>query len=125
MEGRHRHERVPAVASGLVLDVALLVARVGVGEGVVEPVVRGEAAEEFREPDLGADPPADLGGVVEDRPAGDASGELEHVAEPLADALGGLAPEGLGGSHVGVREGDGAVPAPGDLHSDGGTVFPT
>lgn len=43
------------------------------------------------------DPPAGLGGIVEDRPAGDASGELEHVAEPLTDAPGGLAPEDLGG----------------------------
>ena len=39
-----------------------------------------------------ADPPAGFGGVVEDCPAGDASGELEHVAEPLTDTPGGLAP---------------------------------
>ena len=35
------------MAADLVLDVALLVARVGVGEGVVEPVVGREAAEEL------------------------------------------------------------------------------
>jgi len=119
VEGRHRHEQVPAVAADLVIDVSPLVARVGVGEGVAEPVVRGEAAEEVREPGLGADLPADLGGVVdEDRPAGDASGELEHVTEPLADAFGGLTPEDPGGPHAGAREGDGGVPAPGGHAAD-------
>ena len=67
---------------------------------------------------LASDPPADLGGVVEDRPAGDASGELEHVAEPLAHALGGLTPEDPGGLHAGVREGDGGVLAPGSNAAD-------
>ena len=118
VERRDGHEEVPPVAPDLVLDVALLVARVGVGEGVVEPVVRREAPEELREPDLAPDAPADLGGVVEDGPPRHAAGELEHVAEPLADALGRLAPEHLGGSHVGVREGDGQVLAPGDHAAD-------
>nr|WP_232204390.1 hypothetical protein [Olsenella profusa] len=87
VERRDGHEEVPPVAPDLVLDVALLVARVGVGEGVVGPVVRREAPEELREPDLAPDAPADLGGVVEDGPPRHAAGELEHVAEPLADAL--------------------------------------
>jgi hypothetical protein len=60
----------------------------------------------------------DLGGVVEDHPAGDASGEIEDVAEPLADASGGLSAEDPGGPHVGVRESDGGVPAPGDHTAD-------
>lgn len=64
VERRDGHEEVPPVAPDLVLDVALLVARVGVCEGVVEPVVRREAPEELREPDLAPDAPADLGGVV-------------------------------------------------------------
>ena len=80
--------------------------------------MRREAPEELREPDLAPDAPADLGGVVEDGPPRHAAGELEHVAEPLADALGRLAPEHLGGPHVGVREGDGQVLAPGDHAAD-------
>ena len=74
---------------------------------------------------LAPDVYADLGGVVEDHPAGDDSGEIEDVAEPLADAPGGLAAEDPGGPHVGVRESDGGVPAPGDQHSDGGAVYMT
>ena len=74
----------------------------------------GEASEEIRGPVLAPDAPAELGGVVVDCPAGDASGELEHGAEPLADALGGLATEGLGGPNAGAREGDGGAPAPVD-----------
>lgn len=111
---RDGHEEAPPVAPDLVLGVALLVARVGVGEGVVGPVVRREAPEELREPGLAPDAPADLGGVVEDGPPRHAAGELEHVAEPLADALRGLAPEHLGGPHVGAREGDGRALAPGE-----------
>lgn len=106
------------VAAGLVLDVALLVARVGVGEGVVESVVGREAAEELRCPRLPADAPADLGGVVEDRPPGHAADELEGVAGPLADALGRLAPEDLGEPDVGVRGGDRRVLAPGGHAAD-------
>ena len=45
-ERRDGDEQVPPVAADLFLDVALLVARVGVGEGAVEPVVSREAAEE-------------------------------------------------------------------------------
>lgn len=40
--------------------------------------------------------------------------ELEDALEPLADAPGGFAPDDLGGPHVGAREGDGEVLAPGD-----------
>ena len=90
----------------------------GAGEGVAEPVVRREAAEEPRGPRLPADASADLGGVVEDRPPRHAANELEHVAEPLADALGRLAPEDLGEAHVGVREGDGQALAPGGHPAD-------
>ena len=57
--------------------------------------MRGESAEERRGPHLGADPAADLGGVVEHGPQRHAPEELEDVAEPLADALRGLAPEDL------------------------------
>lgn len=112
VEGRNGHEEVPPVAADLVLHIALLVARIGIGEGVVEPVVRREAAEELRDPDRLPDAPADLGGVVEDGPAGHAAYELEDAAQPLADALGRLAPEDLGEPHVGVRERDGQVLAP-------------
>ena len=118
VERRDGDEEVPPVAADLVLDVALLVARAGVGEDVVEPVVRREAAEELRGPHLPADASADLGGVVEDRPPRHAADELEDVAEPLADALGRLAPEDLGEAHVGVREGDGQVLAPGGHPAD-------
>lgn len=45
-------------------------------------------------------------------PAGHAAYELEDAAQPLADALGRLAPEDLGEPHVGVRERDGQVLAP-------------
>ena len=76
----------------------------GVGEAVVQPVVRGEPAEERRGPGLGADPAADLGGVVEDGPQRHAPEDLEDVAEPLANALRGLSPEDLSEPHVGVRE---------------------
>lgn len=96
----------------LVLDVALLVARVGVGEGIVESVVGREVAEELRCPHLPADAPTDLCGVVEDRPPGNAADKLEDVAEPLADALCRLAPEDLGEPDVGGREGDRQVLAP-------------
>ena len=101
---RHRHEEVPPERPDLVLHGSLLVAGAGVGEAVVEPVVRGEAAEELRGPDLGSDPAADLGGVVEDGPQRHAPEELEDVAQPLADALGRLAPEDLREPDVGVRE---------------------
>jgi hypothetical protein len=114
VEGRDGHEEVPPVAADLVLDVAPLVARAGVGEGVAGPVVRREEPEGLRRPDLAPDAPADLGGVVEDRPPRHAARELEDVAEPLADALGRLAPEDLGEPHVGVREGDGQALAPGE-----------
>ena len=120
-ERRDGDEEVPPVAADLVLDAALLVARVGIGEGVVESVVGREAAEELRCPHLPADAPADLGGVVEDRPPGRAADELEDVAEPLADALGRLAPEDPGEPDVGVREGDRQVLAPGD-HAAGPEV---
>lgn len=118
VERRDGHEEVPPVAPGLVLGVAPLVARVGVGEGVTGPVVRREAPEELRRPGLAPDAPADLGGAVEDGPPRHAARELEHVAEPLADALRGLAPEHLGGPHVGVREGGGRVLAPGGHAAD-------
>ena len=118
VERRDGDEEVPPVAADLVLDVALLVARVGVGEGAVESVVGREAAKEPRCPHLPADAPDDLGGVVEDRPPGHAADELEDVAEPLADALGRLAPEDLGEPDVGVREGDRQVLAPGDHAAD-------
>ena len=94
------------------LDVALLVARVRVGERVVEAVVGGEPSEHLAQPDLSAHPPPDLGGVVEDGPRGHAAHELEHVAEPLAHALRRLAPEHLGEPDVGVREADREVPPP-------------
>lgn len=66
--------------------------------------MRGEAAEQLGGDDLRADPPADLGGVVEHGSQRHPSQELEHVPEPLADALGGLAPEHLRQPDVGVRE---------------------
>ena len=53
-----------------------------------------------------ADATPDLGGVVEHGAQRHPSQELEHVAQPLADALGGLAPEDLGEPDVGVRERD-------------------
>lgn len=65
----------------------------------------GEAPERRRGPRLGADAPAHLGGVVEDGARRHAADELEHVPGPLADALGGLAPQDLGEADVGVREG--------------------
>ena len=82
--------------------------------------MRREASEGPRGPGLAPDAPAHLGGVVEDRPPRHAAGELEDVAGPLADALGGLAPKGLGEPNVGVREGDGQVLAPGDHAADPG-----
>ena len=57
---------------------------------------------------------ADLGCVVEDGAHRHAAEELEHVPEPLADALGGLAPEDLGEPDVGVRERDREEVAAGD-----------
>ena len=53
---RDRDEEVAPERSDLVLHGALLVPRVGVGEAVVEPVVRGEAPEELGGDDLRADP---------------------------------------------------------------------
>ena len=104
VEARDRDEGVAPVAADLVLDVALLVARVGVGEGVVEPVVGGEQPEELAGAHLPAHPPADLRRVVEHRARGHAAHEREDAREPLAHALGGLAPEDLREAHVGVRE---------------------
>lgn len=66
--------------------------------------MRREAAEQPGGDDLRTDLPADLGGVVEHGPQRHAPEELEDVAEPLADALGGLAPEHLREADVGVRE---------------------
>ena len=111
---RDRDEEVAPERSDLVLHGALLVPRVGVGEAVVEAVVRGEAPEELGGDDLRADPAADLGCVVEDGAHRHAAEELERVPEPLADALGGLAPEDLGEPDVGVRERDREEVAAGD-----------
>lgn len=66
--------------------------------------MRREAAEQLGGDDLRTDLPADLGGVVEHGPQRHAPEELKDVAEPLADALGGLAPEHLREADVGVRE---------------------
>ena len=97
------------MAADLVLHVALLVARPGVGERVVEPVVRGEEPEEVAHQDPVAHAAADLGGVVEDGAPGRPADELEDVPGPLAHALGGLAPEDLGEADVRVREARGEV----------------
>jgi hypothetical protein len=71
-----------------------------------------------RGPGPAPDAPADLGGVVEGGPPRHAAGEPERVAEPLADAPGGLSPEHPGGPRVGAREGDGQAPAPGGHAAD-------
>ena len=113
-ECRDGHERVPSVGPHLVLHVPPPVSRIGAGEGVAEPIVRGEPAEELGDPDLGPEAPADLRGIVEHRPGRHASHELEHVPEPLADALGGLSPEHLREPDAGVGEGDGQVLSPRD-----------
>ena len=118
VEGGDRDEQVAPERPHLVLHAALLVARVGVGEAVVEAVVGGERPEERRRHDLGADPAADLGGVVEHRPRRHAAGELERGAQPVAHALGRLAPEHLGEPDVGVRELDHQVVAPPERPAD-------
>ena len=79
---------------------------------MVEPVVRGEPAEELGHPGPRADAPADLGGVVEHRAPGHPTHELEHVPETPADALGGLAPEHLREADAGMREGSRQVLPP-------------
>ena len=71
---------------------------------MVQPVVRGELPEELRGDDPRPDAVADLHGVVEHGAPRDPSQELEHAPEPLADALGRLAPEDLGEADVGVRK---------------------
>ena len=118
VEGGDRDEQVAPERPHLVLHAALLVARVGVGEAVVEAVVGGERPEERRRHDLGADPAADLGGVVEHRPRRHAAGELERGAQPVAHAFGRLAPEHLGEPDVGVRELDHQVVAPPERPAD-------
>lgn len=100
----HRREHVPARPADLALDVALLVAGVRVGVGHREPVVRVHPGEELRLGDLAADLAAGPRGVVEHDPVRHAAHVLEHVLEPLADALGGLAGEQLAEPHVGERE---------------------
>ena len=102
----HGHEQVAPERPDLVLRRALLVARAGVGEAVVQPVVRGEATEQHGGGYVRADATPDLGGVVEDGAQGHAAQELEHVSQPLADALGRLVPEHLSKPDVGVRERD-------------------
>ncbi len=111
---RDRDEQVAPERADLVPRGPLLVPRAGVGEAVVEPVVSGEPAEERRGPNLGPDPAANLGGVVEDGAQRHAAEELEHVPEPLADAPRGLAPEDLGESGGGARERDRGEVAAGD-----------
>ena len=106
------HEQVAADEADLVLHVALLVARVRVAEGVVEPVMGGESREHLGGPYGRAGLPADAGGVVEHYARWDAAAVLEYVAQALADALGVLAGEHLRQADVRVREGDDEVQHP-------------
>ena len=80
-------------------------AGIRVAEPEVEAVVGREGLEGFGGAHLAAHPAADAGGVVEDDAGGHAGEELEHVLEPLADALGVLRGEHLGDADVGEREG--------------------
>ena len=66
--------------------------------------MRVHPGEELRLGDLAADLAAGPRGVVEHDPVRHAAHVLEHVLEPLADALGGLAGEQLAEPHVGERE---------------------
>ena len=100
----HRREQVLARPADLALDVALLVAGIRVGVGHREPVVRVHPGEELRLGDLAADLAAGPRGVVEHDPVRHAAHVLEHVLEPLADALGGLAGEQPAEAHVGEGE---------------------
>jgi hypothetical protein len=95
VEARYGDEQGAAMGAHHVLAVALLVSGAGVGEAVVETAVGGEELEHLADADLGAEAAADLRGIVEDRAHGNAADGLEHVAQALAHALRGFAPEDL------------------------------
>lgn len=103
-DGRDGHEQVAPDHANLVLDAALLVARVRVAEREVEPVMRGARLEEPRRAHPAAHAAAHAGGVVEHYARWHAADVLEDVLQSLADALGVLSREHLGESDVGERE---------------------
>lgn len=100
----NRYEQVAADGPHLVLDVALLVAGIGVAEAVAEPVMGAAGLEQLGRSRRVRDAPADARRVVEDDLPRNPAEVLEDVAEGLADALGVLAGEELGEAHV--REGE-------------------
>lgn len=100
----HGHEQVAPDRADLVLDVALLVAGVGVAEAVAESVVRAARLERLGGANLVADLAPDARGVVEHDLDGHSAEVLEYVAQGLADALGVLAGEHLDQAHVGEGE---------------------
>ncbi len=99
-----RREQVLAAPVDLALDVALLVAGAGVGVRRLEAVVGPHPREQLGLGHLRPAPAPGSGRVVEDDPRGHAADVLEDVAQPLADALAGLAGEQLAEGHV--REGE-------------------
>jgi hypothetical protein len=109
VEARYGDEQGAAMGARHVLAVALLVSGAGVGEAVVETAVGGEGLEHPADADLGAEAAADLRGIVEDRAHGNAADGLEHVAQALAHALRGFAPEDLREADVRMGEADGEV----------------
>lgn len=101
---RHGDEQVRPHRPHLRLHVALLVARGGVAEPVVEAVVRRAGGEQVGGVHLAAYASPDAGGVVEHDQGEHAAQELEAGGQSLADALGRLAAEHLRDADVGVGE---------------------
>jgi hypothetical protein len=85
------HE-VAAQETDRVFHVAFLMSRVRVAVARLGAVVQLERAEQLRLHDLGSDPASNAGGVVKDHVPGCGHDVLEHPAQSMADAFGGLAP---------------------------------
>lgn len=112
VEARYGDEQGAAMGAHHVLAAALPVSGAGVGEAVVETAVGGEGLEHLADAGLGAEAAADLRGVVEDRAHGGAADGLEHVAQALAHALRGFAPEDLREADARMGEADGEALSP-------------
>jgi hypothetical protein len=88
------------------LDAIILVAGVGVAVPARASVVHPELGEQPRLRHLAPDHPAGLGGVVQDERGGRPPDPLEHLAQPVAQALGALRQHRRAVAGVGVRQRD-------------------
>ena len=118
---RGRDHVVAADEAHLVLDVALLVAGVGVAEPRLEAVVQPEPPEQLRLGDDVVPAPPGLGRVVEHDDPRHAAYHVEGVLEPLADADVLLVAEHLAPGVVGIGERHGQEVHP-DVAAVGGAA---